>query len=94
MYYFITDNGVQWFSYIIRVENKDFFQPIEQIEIPNAVTGDIIGNITCRELAFGNKQIGGDYFYGWSISKLEFDRIKRACELYPHVCEYNKILKL
>jgi len=35
--------------------------------------------------------LGGGHFGGWTISKLEFDRIRRLLELAPSVKEFNQI---
>ncbi len=94
-YYLVTDVGTQWFSYLVSVHDG---QTIDCLEVPNDLDGSLLRNIYGREqvdqwmnLRHGGMVLGGGSFGGWSVSRLEFDRIKRLIELTPAVVEFNRI---
>lgn len=88
VYYFLHDNSVQWFSYIVAMDGE---KVEEMIQVPIDISGDFLTNILQREVHFGNKMIRGETFAGWSISKMEFDKLKEIVSLYP---AYKKYLKM
>lgn len=88
VYYFLHDNSTQWFSYIVEIDGD---KVCEMIQVPNDISGDFLTNILQREIHFSNKTIRGEPFAGWSISKMEFDKLREIVLLYP---SYKKYLKM
>ncbi len=93
-YYLVTDGGTQWFHYLIsKHEGK-----VVDVHDMSPIKGDstLLSNIYAREPIqhFPDVRDGrmtGSLFGGWSISKLEFDRIKRMLELVPSIREYAQL---
>ena len=88
VYYLIHDNSTQWFSYIVSMDGDNVE---DMINVPLDISGDFLTNILQREFHFTNKKIRNDTYYGWSISKNEFDKLKEIVLLYP---SYKKYLKM
>lgn len=90
-YYLVNDNSVQWFSYIITIEND---KVTEYFKLDLGINGPYLKSICSRELHFQNKELkinfAYDTYYGWTISKEEYDHIKKLIELYPQYLEYIK----
>lgn len=99
-YYLITDAGTQWFHYMVSKESDKLVDVFDMAPI-NCVKSTLLSNIYGREpvgstmntfLTFSDIRLDGhSLFGGWSISRLEFDRIKRLLELAPAVKEFNQI---
>jgi hypothetical protein len=93
-YYLLHDNNTQWFTKIVSIDIKSVDEKNDGIEefidVDTAIKGPFIESIFERELHFSNKKFYGNSYYGWTISKNEFDRLKRLTELYPKYLEYMK----
>ena len=101
-YYLITDVGTQWFSYVIATEGGEVHES-HSLSNLNCHKIPFFSNIYEREIHFGDRKfksiLGGEWsnqgpWYGWSISKTEFERIRRLVELEPSVREFNKLGEL
>lgn len=88
VYYFLVDNSVQWFSAISEMEGD---KSIQFHHVPSRIDAAIISDICSRELHFGNKEIRGMTYSGWSISRKEFDQIVELIRLYPLHQQYLKL---
>jgi protein-tyrosine-phosphatase len=88
VYYLINDNSVEWFTYIIAMDGNNIE---EMLSLDRAISGEFLTNIFSREMHFSNKEIRGETYYGWTISKNEFDKLKEIISLYP---SYKKYLEL
>ncbi len=96
-YYLITDTGTQWFHYLIS-KDGDKVIDVHDMSPINHVKSTLLSNIYGREsiakglnLQDGRLNPGSGDFYGWTISRLEYDRIKRLLELAPAVKEFEKV---
>src|SRR5687768_10317034 len=94
-YYFLHDNGVQWFSALLSVEGEpnaegryEYKQVDTFIDVPLAINGPFLTSILSREIHFTNRTVNNTSYYGWTLSKTEFDRLKKIVELYPSYLEY------
>lgn len=100
-YYLITDAGTQWFHYMVSKDGDrlvDVFDmaplnPIRSTLLANIYAREPIGSTMATWLRFHDSRLslGGGDFGGWSISALEFNRIKRLLELVPAVREFEKV---
>lgn len=90
LYYFIVDNSTQWFSCIVETIGD---KVCSMIDVPHDIQGDFLTNICDRELHFTNKLMRDGYYYGWSISRTEYETLKRIVELYPSYKSYLKLLR-
>ncbi len=96
-YYFLHDNSCGWQSVIVSVTDEQLREhyinwPTEYIEIDYSISGKFLTNILSREVHFNNRHFRNNYWSGWSISNAEFDKLKRIAEIYPVVCEYQRLL--
>lgn len=98
-YYFIHDNCMQWFSYIVEIDGEpdkdggyDHKQVKKMLEVPTEISGDFLRNILSRETHFSNRRINNTSYYGWALSEAEFKRIAKIVELLPSHREYLKLL--
>lgn len=99
-YALITDNSVQWFSYLVKI--TDDGRLYEKILIPNNLNNDFMGNLCKRGLCFVNFKFTNDVlpsemtgtWYGNFISEYEFNRVKKMLDLYPMVKEFERLGKL
>jgi hypothetical protein len=100
-YFLVVEANMQWQSGIVSaiINDKTKFPCfsydylVEEYYENFNMRGKLISNICERELHFQYKsfsQIGS--CYGWTISKNEFDKLKRAVELKPLVEEYNRLV--
>ncbi|MEK6882071.1 MAG: hypothetical protein AABY22_20815, partial [Nanoarchaeota archaeon] len=89
-YYLGIEANCQWQTVLFsETEDADL---VESFDIPSDIKGPILSNIFNRETFFSYKSVKSDFYYGWTISQLEFNKIKRALELYPLVQEYYRSL--
>ena len=93
-YYFVLDGEVQWFQKIVAVDEKD--KVVEDYAFVIKEPSSFLTNIFDRELHFTNRELYKDSscYYGWSISKAEFERIKEIIELYPSFKKFNQLMSL
>ena len=102
-YYLIVDDSTQWFGYIVAqypdaVENKC----AECFSLESRIGGPFVNQIYSREVHFTSRRFShhnlvsqsGGTFYGWTLSKSEFDRLKELIDLYPAAEKYNKLINL
>lgn len=91
-YYLVVDESTQWFFRIIEVDHED--EIITQWNIPAALHSGALISVCEREVHFRSrkfkKDFYADFYYGWTISKKEFESIKRQIELHPNYMEYVK----
>ncbi len=100
-HFLLFDNSVQWFTAICRVKaNECDMTGYERsvvgngatlIDIPAAVGGGFLTNLSARPIAFSNRHYGDNTWAGWAISEAEFWRVKRLVELHPLVEEFSKL---
>lgn len=90
LYYFIGDNSTQWFSCIVMMVGD---KVCSKIDVPNDIEGDFLTNIFDREMHFTHKLIRDGYYYGWSISRKEYETLKNIIELYPSYKKYLELCK-
>lgn len=103
----IIDNSTQWFAYIIsyldtrnqdkngKTTIKESYHLSSEIENHNP----FVMNIYNRQYSFGNEKfdifgVGISSYYGYYLSEYDFNRIKRMIEIYPVVCEFNRLKQL
>jgi len=91
-FYLIHDNSVQWFTKIIEIDDKDENKIWQCYDVPNGINGPFLNSICERELHFTNRTFYNDSYFGWTISKKEFEHLKSLVELYPKYLEYIKLL--
>lgn len=96
-YYLLTDTGTQWFHYLVSKDGETFKEVFDMRDL-NHLQSTLLANIYDRELMDRNLPVtdyrivmGCGGFYGWTISYLEFSRIKRLLELSPAIQEFNKL---
>jgi hypothetical protein len=91
-YYFLHDDSVQRFSYCIALNDNS--ETIEWFNVHLCISSNRIKNIMSRNSTIKTVIIPGqsiNSFHTWSISKTEFDKIKKTCELYTKYVEYVKL---
>jgi hypothetical protein len=71
-----NSNVIDWFGVDLNISNNR----IKDIMSRDSTTKEV--NIPGQSTNF---------FYAWSISKTEFDKIKKTCELYTRYVEYVKL---
>ena len=103
-YYLIVDNSFGWQCYAVECQKNDKtkyphyshdFLTINAINVNFNDKGLFFSEIYSREIHFLNKtfsNLSNLSYYGWTISKKEFDTIKRICELRPAIEEYNRLV--
>jgi len=89
-YYLIIDNATQWFQNAIAVDSEDKIH--SNICVDFKINGPFLNSIYEREVHFWDRSFLGQSCYGWTISKKEFETIKRLVELYPQYMEYIKTI--
>ena len=96
-YYLVSDVGTQWFHYLISKTDTEVVE-VHDMHPLHAIKSTLLSNIYAREpiskwleLRHGRLALGGGDFGGWTISELEFNRIKRLLELAPAVDEFHKL---
>ena len=92
-YYFIVDNSGFGFSYIIEVESDG--KIFECKEVPSGITGPYLKSICEREIHFTNRNFPNlinSSYYGWTISRNEYNHIRDLIDLYPSYLRYIKLL--
>ena len=90
-YYLLQDNSVQWFTKLISIDDHEN-SIIDFIDVPSKINGPFLNSIFERELHFKSREFRNDYYCGWTISKIEAERINALVELYPKYQEYLKLL--
>lgn len=101
-YYLIVESGFQWqVEAIEATENDKTKEPHyaydyiikKGIDVSRCDRCGFFEQIYSREMHFTNKLFSNNnHCYGWTISKKEFDTIKRIAELRPLVEEYNRLV--
>lgn len=103
----IIDNNTQWFAYIVsyldtRNQLKDGKITIKESYI---LSTDIenhnpfILNIYARQYSFSNEKFdifgaGVNSYYGYYLSEHDYNKIRRMIQIYPMVCEFNRLKEL
>lgn len=100
-YHIIVDIGTQWFSYLV-VGADDKIK--EGYPMPSNLVGPFLKNIYSRPphfhaRCFKNESALCNFdshvsYYGWSLSAVEYERVKRLIKLRENVDEYEKLLAL
>ncbi len=94
-YALITDNSVQWFSYVVSI--FDTGEVAEYHNLPNDLNNEFISNINRPTFGINPLVIPGESNNSWTgmwLSKYEFDRIKKMITLYPSFKEYIRLGEL
>jgi len=91
-YYLMVDNGCQWETVIIKIDEND--KVVDNEQLNGQIQGPFIKNIADRELHFSNRQYLNNWWYGWSISEKEYNTLKRLVTLYFSYKEYLDTLGL
>lgn len=67
---------------------------VSSLDIPNEITQtSFFQMVTSRDTNFESRQFSGsrETFSGWSLSKAEYDRLKRMTELVGFVREFERL---
>lgn len=96
-YALITDNSVQWFSYVVSICETG--ECCLAYQIITSLRNDYLNNLFDRELNFSDLRLvipgqSCDTWCGNWISKYEFERVVKMILLYGHVQEYERLGKL
>lgn len=101
-YFYLVDGNTQWFHRIVESIKDDSISEIDQwkvsevFEVDMGISGEFLHDIFERETISHRKFTGKidsrDCWWGWSISKSEYNKIKKLIELYPKMQEYFKLL--
>lgn len=87
-YYLIVDNCAQYDVRIVELENDG--KPNQNLEVDSAIQSTAFcNNIFGREIV--KESLLNCGYYGWSISKAEFERIKSLIALCPSYKQYLKL---
>jgi predicted secreted protein len=92
-YYLIIDNSTQWLQFIVRMIG-DYQDQAVQI---HGIEGSFSKNIYRREYHFTNKEFksfNNQTFYGWTISDMEYERLKQLNLLAESARLYNELKEL
>lgn len=91
-YYLLYDGDVQWFSFIVKVID-DKPTTWEQLPLGFVFQDSIfMQNITQRKAMKFPFDFNNSPAFGRSISNIEYDKIKKLIEIYPHYLKFNQIL--
>lgn len=90
-YYLTTSSLYSTSFYIFSVDQHDCVSSTTVTS--ETLKSPFLLSITSREPNFHNRQFSGsmDSFYGWSLSKAEYDRLKRLVELEESYREFNRL---
>jgi len=92
-YAIISDTSVQWFSYLISLNDKD--ETVEKIQISFDITrsSEYVQNFYNRHPSFQNLKLMGDgeIYAGVWLSEYEYNRVSKILELHPYVQEYTRL---
>lgn len=96
-YALLTDNSVQWFTYLVEILNTGEAANYHQIN--NSLNNEYLSNLFNRQINFNNLRLvipgqSCDTWYGNWISQYEYDRIRKMILLFPSVEEYYRLGKL
>ena len=102
-YAFVTDANTQWFSYILAYTE---IAPVEECssitvkclssdEVPSRLSCEFLTDVLSRkaELNLRVNIQGSDWFYGSSLSPMEYVRLKKMLKLFPAHEEYLRLGK-
>jgi hypothetical protein len=97
-YALIIDVSTQWFAYLVKYKNTNGHkEELLYHHIPSRLDRDnpFIGNIYRRKLSFSYERFDIDHqeYYGWHLSDLEYNKIKRMIDIYPTVMEFERLKK-
>ena len=95
-YALIVDVSTQWFAYIVEYKDTKFGkEEISYHQIPNGMDNNnpFLDNIYSRKLSFLYERfnISSQDYFGWHLSPLEYNRIKRMIDIWPRVLEFEKL---
>lgn len=94
-YFLLTDNSVQWFTYLISCKESDKNKAIDIYEIEKTIDNSFLRNIFRRDPNYYNIEIENvgpcKSFTAWSISEFDFRRIQDMISLFPY---HKKFLEL
>lgn len=93
----LTDNSVQWFSYVVEI--SDTGEATNYHFIDSSLNNAYLGNLYDRGANFDNLRLiipeqTCDTWRGNYISKYEYDRIVKMVKLFPNVKEYHRLGQL
>lgn len=99
----LIDEDCQWLAYIVKFDQiklMEINQVEEYLELPSQMDKEnpFISNIYNRDINHYRITLqpsinGINGFYGWSLSELDYNRIKRMITLWPSLQEYKNIVK-
>lgn len=97
-YAFLVDDGTQWFIALCQLDKDN--QVLHQLSVHPDLDrqNPFITNIYLRRHNLFNIKINthvngcsSGTYYGWSISKNEYNRIVRMIELQPYAREFDEL---
>ena len=96
-YALITDNSLQWFSFIIALSESDDI--LESYHIDSKMNNEYLTNLFNRQTSFFSKMLTlpthqTDWYSGIWISEYDFLRVRKMTELWPALEEYERLGKL
>lgn len=88
-HYLIIDNATQWTTKIIAVDDSGDIK--EDVYLDSKIECPYLKEIFNQEIHFKNRKFGDQTYYGWTITRTDFNRIKRLASLFPYYQEYLKL---
>lgn len=91
-YAVLVDTGTQWFSYLVQYKDGG---AIEHTELSARMESPFLSNLLDREpdlnLEMNLRGEPSNSYYGWSVSKKDYMRLKKLIELHPIYLEYLRL---
>jgi hypothetical protein len=94
-YFLVNDVPTQWFTFLLSTDPDG--KVVESYQIHTQISGGPIDEIfQSREPDFGDRQFdvqgaSCNHFYGYNLVKSQYEKIKRAAQLFPLVQEYKNL---
>lgn len=93
-YAIIIDECMQVQAYLIAYKNNNLNNCEELFDLDSRISKtDFVNNIYNRDANFTDKIFRSDRYYGWSISKIDHEKIKKLIYLLPCKLEFENLAK-
>lgn len=90
----IIDEYMQVQAYLISYKNNNLNEWDEFLDLDARISKtDFVNNIYSRDANFTDKMFRSDRYYGWNISKTDYERIRRMISLLPYKLEFENLAK-